>query len=1039
EVWKALDTELNRYVALKFLKDDDPSSTVRFQREARTAASLAHAGIASIHEVGEVDGKHFIAMQYVQGRTMAHFPRKDRRLVVRLFKDAARALDHAHRHGVVHRDLKPENLMVEEREDGWHIVILDFGLARPIEGGEKLSKSGEVYGTAAYMSPEQARGEHLDERADVYSLGATMYEVLTGRPPFRGANLLELLRKVGAEEPMKPRKLNPRIHRDLETIILKCLEKDRDRRYGNARELAEDLERFLNSDPILARPPSTLYRLKLTLGKRKAVAITAAAGLFGIAIVTLLLMGGQDRQKAARDRAATHVDLARVKSDQIDQLSRVSEDRAREMELLAAAARVELTAALEACPDHEDALYELGRLNALMDEDRKALECFARAIQLAPRQTKAYLARAAINLNDYENMVHARSDGGIRPETEASKKLLAMILEDLQKIRSISSEVPHLKYAQGLILFAKGKYAEAAERLEEFLGLVPGDVDGWVWRGHALGHTPALDKSIESLTRGLTLRPRMSWALVLRGKAYCDSDHYDEAIRDYDRALALNPRSSATLMNRGNARYLKGEHNAALDDFNKAIELSPGFADAYNGRGNAKAGKGQYDEAILDFTKSAQLNPASSRPHFNLGNTYRRQERFDEAVAAYAKAIELDPGDSKNWDGRGAALSALRRYDEALKDHDKALELDSRNSGAWHNRGLAKSRKRLYAEALLDYNRSLELNPRQPEAWGNRSLTLRFLGRLEEALADQDKAIHLEPGDFKQHVNRGVLRSDMGREEEAIVDYTRAIELNPKDDVAWMDRGLSKFRLGRVKEALADLDEAIKAMPQSALAYAARGSMRRDLGMIDEALADCLKAVKLDPKSPEAHNNLGTVKSSKGLEDEALDHYRRAIELDPDFELAYLNLGRSKERRGLWDEARRDLEKSLTLAPPQWMHRAGVEDSLRTWSFRPVFDEARKLHRQKKYRETVEKYLPIVEAHPHSSLGHTSAFNISCAYALMGDKEKALEWLEKCEEYGHAEWRHIMADTDMDSLREEDRYREVLDRMKRKKPDLRIQ
>ena len=226
EVWKALDTELNRWVALKFLKDDDPSSTARFQREARTAAGLSHSGIAAIHEVGEVDGRHFIAMQYIQGRTMAKFPRQDRRLLVRLFRDAARALEHAHRHGVVHRDLKPENLMVEEREDGWHVVVLDFGLARPIEGGEKLSQSGEVYGTAHYMSPEQARGEHLDERADVYSLGATMYDVLTGRTPFEGPNLLEVIRKVGHEEPARPRKHNPRIHQDLETIILKCLEKD---------------------------------------------------------------------------------------------------------------------------------------------------------------------------------------------------------------------------------------------------------------------------------------------------------------------------------------------------------------------------------------------------------------------------------------------------------------------------------------------------------------------------------------------------------------------------------------------------------------------------------------------------------------------------------------------------------------------------------------------------------------------------------------------------------------------------------------------
>ena len=1035
EVWKALDTELNRWVALKFHKDDDPSSNARFQREARTAASLSHSGIAAIHEVGEVDGRHYIAMQYVQGRTMTAFPRKDRRLLVRLFRDAARALDHAHRHGVIHRDLKPDNLMVEEREDGWHVVILDFGLARTIEGGEKLSQSGEVYGTAAYMSPEQARGEHLDERADVYSLGASMYETMTGRPPFRGANLLELIRKVGADAPTNPRKLNPRIHRDLETIILKCLEKDPDRRYGNARELAEDLDRFLNSDPILARPPSTLYRLKMTLSKRKAVAITAAAGLIGIGIVAALLLGGQDRQKAAREKAGTHVDLARLKTDQIDQLLKIDEDRKREIDLLGDAARSELKTAIEAFPEHEDAWYELGRLYELVYDNAKAQEYFTRAIQLAPRQTKSYLGRASINLNTYENMMHARGGGGgVRPETEASKKLLGQILQDLEKIRSISTEVPHLKYAQGLILFAKGKYAEAADRLGEFLAVAPGDPDAWVWRGHAQGHIDAFEKAIESLTRGLALRPRMSWAYCLRGKAYCDWDRYDEAIADYDRALKLSPKDAVSFMNRGNARHLKGQHDEALVDYNKAIELSPSFADAYNGRGMAKSSKGQHDDAIADFAKAAGLDPTSPRPHFNLGNTYRRLERYQDAVAAYAKAIELDPNDSKSWDGRGSALTGLGRYDDALADHDKAIDLNPRNAGAWHNRGLAKSRKRLYAEAISDYNRALELDPKMPNAWGNRSITLKLLGRLEEALSDVNKAIELEPNDFKNHVNRGVIRSDLGQDEEAIVDYTNALKLEPKDDVAWMDRAVAKFRLERFDEALEDMGKAIEAAPTSALAYAARASIRRDLGMIDEAMADCVKALQLDPKSPEAHINMGTVLSEKGQYDEALEHYKKAIEFDPFSELAYMNSAYTKERKQLWVEARRDFEKSLALASPRWMYRARVEETLRTWEFRPSFDEARKFHRLKKHREAIDTYLPIVKAHPRTYLGNTAAYNISCAYALLGEKDKALEWFETCADWGYAEWKHIMVDSDMDSLRDDDRYRAVLERMKKKKP-----
>ncbi|HEY3226743.1 MAG TPA: tetratricopeptide repeat protein, partial [Planctomycetota bacterium] len=622
EVWKALDTELNRWVALKFLKDEDPAVVARFQREARTAASLSHPNIASIHEVGEAEGRHYIAMQYVPGRTMATFPKKDRRLIVRLFRDAARAVDHAHRHGIIHRDLKPENLMVEEREDGWSVVVLDFGLARAIEGGEKLSQSGEVYGTAPYMSPEQARGDHLDERADVYALGATMYDVLTGKPPFEAGNLLEVIRKVGNDEPVRPRKINPRIHRDLETIILKCLEKDRERRYANARELAEDLERFLNSDPIVARPPSTLYRLRMRLGKRKAVVATAAAGLVGILVVAALILGGHDKLAEARAEAGTHVELARLKIDQIDQLMKVDEDRNREIDMLTSAVRAELTEALRICPEHEEACFEMGRVFALRGRTDKALEFFARSITLAPRQAKAYLGRAALNLDTYEELRHITGRGHVRQESEPSKKVLAQLTEDLKKVRALSSDVPQLKYADGMILFAGGRYADAAARLGEYVDLAPADPDGWLWRGHAQGHANAFAEAVESLTRALKLRPRLANAYVLRGNALYDLGRYDESIADQTRALDLDPKDAVAYLNRGNAKHMKGLHDEAIADMTKAIELRPKFSGAYNSRGNAKGVKGLYDESIADLTKAIELDPKDDNAHYNRGTTY---------------------------------------------------------------------------------------------------------------------------------------------------------------------------------------------------------------------------------------------------------------------------------------------------------------------------------------------------------------------------------------------------------------------------------
>ena len=1030
EVWKALDTELNRWVALKFLKDDDPSSTVRFQREARTAAGLSHTGIASIHEVGEVEGRHFIAMQYIQGRTMATFPKKDRRLLVRLFKDAARALDHAHRHGVIHRDLKPDNLMVEEREDGWHVVILDFGLARAIEGGEKLSKSGEVYGTAAYMSPEQAKGDDLDERADVYSLGATMYEVLTGRPPFRGANLLELLRKVGAEEPPKPRKINPRIHRDLETIILKCLEKDRERRYANARELAEDLERFLGSDPILARPPSTLYRLKLTLEKRKGVAITAAAGLIGIVVVAILISGGHDRQKESRDLAGTKVDVARLKIDQIDHLMKAEEDRTREIDLLASAVRAELNEALKICPDHEEACFEMGRMLAMTDYGSEALDYFGRAIKLAPRQAKAYLARATQNLDYYERLRHSQGGTRVRGESEKSKRVLARILEDLKKIRSITTEVPQLKYADGMLSFAQGNFRLASDQLKEYVNLAPADVDGWVWLGHAQGHADAYDDAVKSLTRALRLRPRMPWALVLRGNAYYDLDRYDESIADHTRALEMNPNDAVALMNRGNARTLNGAYDEAIADYNRAIDLNPGFANAYSSRGSAKAKKDLHDEALADFDKAIQLDPNEANVYYNRGNSKRRKGLEDDAIADYTKSLDLNPKDHKAWAARGDAKNAKGLYEEALLDYAQSIALNPKYPISYYNRGVVKRGRGLVEEAIADFDRAIALDPKFVAAWGSRAGCKKLLWRLDEAIADNEMCIKLEPGMSHHYVNRGVVKAAMGLVEDALADYSKAIDLDPKDDLAWMNRGVGKFDLGQLDDALADLSKSIEVRgPDLLHCYNNRAAVLQQMGRTDDSIADCKKALALDPKSSEAYINLGVAKRSRGLLDEAMADYTKAIDLDPKSANAHMNRGNVRDELGLWNESIKDFEKALALAPPRWKFRTQVEESIQAQEFKPVFREARGLHRVKKHREAIEKYLPIVAKIPKSRYGYMAAFNIACAYALMGEKAQALDWMEKAFDLGWQDYAHAQRDTDLDSLRDDERFRKLMERV----------
>ena len=288
-VFRAHDPVLGRFVAIKLLHSTTPEMAERFAREARLQARVDHPNVCKVYEVGEVDGLPYIAMQLVTGTSLAHLAgglsAEEKVLLVRKVADAVQA---AHRVGLVHRDLKPANVMVETAEDGGlHPCVVDFGLVREI-GSEGLTVSHAAVGTPSYMAPEQAAdAAHADRRADVYGLGATLYTLLAGRPPFVGGTPLEVLRQVLDTEPPPLRKLAPHLPADLETIVMRCLEKDPGRRYDSARALSDDLGRYLEGDPVEARPPSIVYRVRKRARKHRALVALGAVAL----LATLALAG----------------------------------------------------------------------------------------------------------------------------------------------------------------------------------------------------------------------------------------------------------------------------------------------------------------------------------------------------------------------------------------------------------------------------------------------------------------------------------------------------------------------------------------------------------------------------------------------------------------------------------------------------------------------------------------------------------------------------------------------------------------------------
>jgi serine/threonine-protein kinase len=459
EVWKAWDTRLGRWVAIKLpmATPDQEGASERFSREALAAARLSHSNIVSIHRVAEENGRCFIVMQYVEGRPLRGM-KLDVRQAVGILRDVALAVHYAHEQGVIHRDLKPGNIVIGA--DG-RPFVLDFGLAHLQEAGRVQSREGLVAGTASYMSPEQARGEPAArERAtDVYSLGATLYELVAGRPPYDGASFAETLQKVLNTDLVSPRTINPMLPKDVETVIRKAMDKDPRRRYPTARDLADDLDRVLKDEPITASAMTQTLRRQIKRG-RSFVGVAAVLIVLGLAYRAWISAEDNSRriESEARAREREHElqgfrDMSRLSIQAMLTLRRAgANDRMGEF----------LTKLEKGCesmrqrkilsPEIE---YLLGRGYRAAMEDRKALQAQDRALALSSKYAPAL----------YEKFV--LSDGQLK-EAELNELRTGQGLEDLDK-----------RTLEGMVAQLYRNSAAARELLEQVVTEDPGRAEAW--------------------------------------------------------------------------------------------------------------------------------------------------------------------------------------------------------------------------------------------------------------------------------------------------------------------------------------------------------------------------------------------------------------------------------------------------------------------------------------------------------------------------------------------------------------------------------
>ncbi|HLM43554.1 MAG TPA: serine/threonine-protein kinase, partial [Myxococcaceae bacterium] len=472
-VFLAYDPRLRRNVALKFVRDDDAELTRRIISEARAQARVVHERVCQVYEVGEFQGRAYIAMQYVEGLPLHELAREltvEQKAVV--LRDVALGVHEAHRVGLIHRDLKPSNILVERTPDGGlRPYVMDFGLAR--DGKEQGTATGSVLGTPHYMAPEQARGEaaRLDRRADVYSLGATLYQVLTGEPPIPGANALEVLNHIPTVEPLPLRSRDKDIPADLEAITLQCLEKERSARYDSARALAEDLERFLGGAPVLARRAGSWYRLRKRLRKHRLL-VTGSAAALTLVVLALGQTVLARREVAERERLARrfterveHLE-AQARYSSLAPLHDTRPDReALRGEMAALEAEIREAGEVAVGPGQ----YALGQGFLALGDVARAREHLEAAWRHGYRESRVAYALALVMGQLYQERLREAERLRDAGQREARKRELERLYRDpaLAYLRqSDGAAVPSTEYVAALLAFYEGRSDEALARLD---------------------------------------------------------------------------------------------------------------------------------------------------------------------------------------------------------------------------------------------------------------------------------------------------------------------------------------------------------------------------------------------------------------------------------------------------------------------------------------------------------------------------------------------------------------------------------------------